>query len=406
MKNSFIKQQILRLKRIRIGDILATIPMLVSFPCSLLLRLWHNNVWLICERKEDARDNGYWFFKYVVENHKEIEAIYAIDKESPDYNKVAALGHVIQFGSFAHWVYYWLAKRNISSQKEGKPNAAVCYVLEVFLGLRRNRVFLQHGITKDNARWLYYDVSKFNLFACAVKDEYDYISRGFHYPPGIVQLCGFCRYDNLLTPHNIKRQILVMPTMRDWLRMKSSETLKYEVSFDFTQSVFYRCWTSFINSSQLNDLLIRYNLDLVFYLHASMQRYAECFKSDNDHIVLGRPGIHDVQQLLMESSLLVTDYSSIYFDFAYMEKPLIYYQFDYEKYRSGQYEEGYFSYEQNGFGPVVKTETTLLDELEKSAKNGFVLPDKYEKRIRDFFTYRDMHNCERTYNAIVNMKIR
>lgn len=38
-------------------------------------------------------------------------------------------------------------------------------------------------------------------------------------------LTGLSRYDNLLTPHQVKRQILVMPTQREWLRVVSSDTL-------------------------------------------------------------------------------------------------------------------------------------------------------------------------------------
>lgn len=393
-----------RIKFVRVGDLLGIIPMIFSWVVSLIYRFWHHNVWLICERREDARDNGYWFYKYLIENHKDIEAVYAIDKHSPDFNKVAALGKVVQFGSFAHWVYYWVAKRNISSQKEGKPNAAICFVLEVFLGLRNNRVFLQHGITKDNARWLYYDVSKINLFICAVKDEYEFVLRTFGYPIHSVKLCGFSRYDNLLSPHSINRQILVMPTMREWLRIQSSDTLKYENTNDFIQSEFFKFWNGFINSNRLFDILNQYDYQLIFYPHASMQHKVEYFKSNNTHITIGKPSEYDVQQLLMESCLLITDYSSIYFDFAFMEKPLIYYQFDYDKYRKGQYQEGYFSYEKNGFGPIVRTEDDLLKELEALIQNQCIMPDIYKKRTSRFFTYRDIHNCERIYEAIVNMK--
>ena len=50
---------------------------------------------------------------------------------------------------------------------------------------------------------------------------------------------------------------------------------------------------------------------------------------------------YDVQQLLIDSRLLITDYSSVAFDFAYMKKKTIYCQFDLEKYRSEQYGIGF-----------------------------------------------------------------
>ena len=102
----------------------------------------------------------------------------------------------------------------------------------------------------------------------------------------------------------------------------------------------------------------------------------------------------------MESSFLITDYSSIYFDFAYMEKPLVYYQFDYKEYREKQYQEGYFSYENDGFGEICYDELTLINTIKAYCSNEFKLKSKYQNRINSFFTFHDNNNCERNFNAI------
>ena len=393
-----------RLKFIKFSDILQIVPMIVGAICAIFVRLNHRNIWLVCERKSDARDNGYWFFKFMREQHPEIETIYAIDKKSPDYKKVAPLGKVIQFGSLSHWLYYWAAKKNVSSQKEGKPNAALCFILEVYLDFRKNRAYIRHGIVKDDQKWVYYDVTKMNLFATSSQREQMYVKENFGYPEGAVQLTGLCRFDNLLSEHETKRQILIMPTMREWLRVISSDTFEYEGSYEFTDSEYFKTWNSLVHSDKLAQLLDKYNISLLFYLHASMQQYADKFSTGNEKIVIGHAKDYDVQQLLMESAVLITDYSSIYFDFAYMKKPLLYYQFDYEKYRRGQYQEGYFTYANDGFGEVVTTEEGLLDGLEAILRENLQMPEKYSKRADDFFAYHDMKNCERTYQAICNMK--
>ena len=82
-----------------------------------------------------------WFFKYVKEKYPQQEIYYAINHLSADYEKVVAAGPVIEYGSFKHWVYYLAATQNISSQKGGKPNAAVCYLLEVGGLLKNSRIF-------------------------------------------------------------------------------------------------------------------------------------------------------------------------------------------------------------------------------------------------------------------------
>lgn len=397
--NQFIK----RLKFVKWTDICHIFLMLVGLACSLYIRLLHRHIWLVCERKEDARDNGYWFFKYLCECHPEIEAVYAIDFDSPDYNKVASLGTVIPFASLKHWIYYWAAEKNISSQKEGKPNAALCYILEVYLGCRKNRVFLQHGIIMSDLRWLYYDVTKMNLFICAGIPEYEYVKSRFGYPEGVIQLCGLSRFDNLEIEHTIKRQILVMPTHREWLAVKSSNTLKYEGTYNFIESEYFKAWNSLLHSKKLYQLLENFNYDLLFFPHAAMQQYVGYFEDVNERIKIGTAKDNDVQQLLMESSLLITDYSSINVDFAYMKKPLIYYQFDYEKFREYQYREGYFSYEKDGFGPVAVNENQLLENLEEILTSDLKMDSRYLARTQEFYAFHDNKNRERTYLAILNM---
>ena len=393
-----------RLKFVRWRDLVQVFPAIIGYLLSLVVRIRHNNVWLVCERGSDARDNGYWFFKYLCENHPEIEAVYAIEQNSVDYRKVASLGRVISFGSFTHWVYYWLAKRNVSSAKEGKPNAALCFLFEVYMGARRNRAYIRHGICKDDQKWVYYDVTKMNLFICSAEREYDFVSAKFGYPEGFVQLTGLCRFDNLLTPHEVRRQILVMPTMREWLRVPSSDTLKYEKSLNFIESDYYMMWSSLLTSDRLCRLLEKYKIDLLFFPHASMQSYLRDFRSTNIHVKLADANRYEVQHLLMESALLITDYSSVYFDFAYMKKPILYYQFDYDKYRRGQYQEGYFSYIDDGFGHVLYDENSLISEIEKVLEGGLVMPREYQTRVDSFFAFHDTQNCERTYESILKMK--
>lgn len=97
---------------------------------------------------------------------------------------------------------------------------------------------------------------------------------------------------------------------------------------------------------------------------------------------------------------LVTDYSSIAMDFAYMGKPLCYYQFDYKKFREKHYAEGYFSYEADGFGPVCYTEEELVKSLFACVGKDFYEEEKYKKRRKEFFTLRDTDNCKRNFQAV------
>ena len=107
-----------------------------------------------------------------------------------------------------------------------------------------------------------------------------------------------------------------------------------------------------------------------------------------------------MQNLLIKSDVLITDFSSVFFDYGYMEKPMIFYQFDKESFRQQHYEEGYFDYDRDGFGEILYDENDVIDELDRILENGCVLDDKYRKRIDKFFTLRDENNSQRNFEAI------
>ena len=102
------------------------------------------------------------------------------------------------------------------------------------------------------------------------------------------------------------------------------------------------------------------------------------------------------QKLFNDSSILVTDYSSVFFDFAYLKKPVIYYQPD-EDYH---YDESYFDFETMGFGDVIKDEDDLIGKINEFMHNGSQMDDKYCERVDNFFKYTDQNNCQRVYKWI------
>lgn len=393
-----------KLQRIKGKDLFNIILFLLAFPIALIYRCFRRDLWLICDNENEARDNGYWLFRYLAERHPEQDAVYAINKKSPDYGRVQHLGKVVQYGSFLHWIYYLAASKNISSQKGGKPNAAVCYLLEVYGILKNTRIFLQHGITKDDVEFLHYEHTKMRMFVCAVEWECRYVEEKFGYPDGWVKNLGFCRFDNLFDTSGGKRQILVMPTWRSWIALPTSESYKKEDISQFTNTLYYQYWNGFLNHPQLWRLLEEKDIRLIFYPHREMQRYLSYFDLKSDRITFAKWPEYDVQELLKESNLLITDYSSIAMDFAYLKKPLFYYQFDYEMFRRGHYAEGYFSYQEDGFGKVCDTAEELLQQVREAAENGFRLEETYQRRIEAFYTRIDRDNCRRNYEAIKEIK--
>ena len=391
-----MKKFFTQLKYVKINDILSIFVMLLAIPEAIYLKYKRKNLWLICERGNEARDNGYWLFKYLRENYPQEDVVYAIKKECVDYKKVKDLGEIIEYGGYKHWVYYLAAKKNISSQKGGKPNAAVCYLLEVYEILKNTRIYLKHGIIKDNMEWMHYKNTKISMIICGAKEEYEYVKKTYGYPEESVKYLGLARFDNL---HNLKinkGQILVMPTWREWIGHTSKK-------INFLDTEYYKKWKEFLEDEEISKKLEEKKLNLIFYPHPNMQKYIDKFDVKNKKIKIASYLEYDMQELLKESEFLITDYSSIFMDFAYMRKPILYYQFDKQRYRKEQYQEGYFKYENNGFGPVCENIKELKKELFYYIERNFEIEKIYLKREIEFFNLYDNKNCERIYKEIKKM---
>ena len=349
-----------------------------------LFRVDNSDVWLISEMGTDARDNGWHFYNYLKKEHPDIKVKYVISKKSQDEWRIAEKDRVY-YRSFEHYILFLTAGKLISSHVMGfSPEFSLFARIDRkgMLKVKGKRVFLQHGITKDYIPNLTREKLKVDLFICGAEPEYKYIIENFGHPSVFVKYTGFARFDML--KNQPKKQILVMPTWR--------KKLKYEKNFEGTE--YYKTWQSLLSNRRLREYLATNNFKMIFYPHYEIQKYIKSFKTVCDNIIIANKKDYDVQQLLMESEILITDYSSVYFDFAYMLKPVYYYQFDYKEYRSDHYAQGYFDYKNDGFGPVVEDEVQLVNLIMNPSDNN------YRKRAKSFFRLRDSKNCERIYKAI------
>ncbi len=390
-----------KLKYVKPRDIGHLFLFILALPFALIKRIKKKDLWLICDNGNEADDNGFVFLKYICEMHPERDVVFAIRKNSPDRKKVQAVGKTVNFGSFKHWVLYLTARVNISSQKSGKPNYAVCYLLEVYGLLKNNRVFLQHGIILTDISFLHYKNTKMSMFVTSTKREYDFVKKNYGYPEDAVVLTGQPRLDRLHNAKTVKGRLLIMPTWRKWIGEDSfAEKTKNETEA-FLKTEYFKRWDSLLKSEKLIEICNRFDIQVFFYLHREAGRFLNCFSGYNKRIKLCAYKEHTPAELLKTSEYLITDYSSIQTDFAYMKKPMAYYHFDYERYTKEHYQKGYFDYKKHGFGPIAKSEEELLGILEEAVKANFKNEEEYIFRSNSFFTLFDKKNCLRTYNAIL-----
>lgn len=97
--------------------------------------------------------------------------------------------------------------------------------------------------------------------------------------------------------------ILLMPTWRG---------SHYPEGEAFLDTPYYKVFDSLLSSARLDALLEQYGYTLVFYPHIEMQKHLSRFHAPSERVVLADSALYDVQQLLLDCALLVTDHSSVF----------------------------------------------------------------------------------------------
>ena len=392
-----------KLKRVKLNDMVEGWKLPVAALSAPFYKIKHPDLWIVSEDKMEARDNGYWFFKYVCENHPEQECVYAISSKSMDYDKIRKIGQTVEYGSLKHWIMYLSSTKKISSQKSGNPNAAIFYFLEVYDLIKDNRIFLQHGVIINELKWLYYDVTKMNRFICGAYPEYEFITKTFGYPKGNVVYTGLARYDGL---HDAKpeRIVLIMPTWREWIADEDHRLKEYEGTTEIPKTNYFLKWNAFLQDKRLKEIAEKFHVKFIFFPHRNMQKYMRFFPSSNTWLQVMSAKDIDIQALLKKSALMITDYSSVFTDFLYMKKPVVFYQFDYDMFRKGQYGEGYFDYRNNPFANSFPDADGVILEITKILRRDFQVSKEFLEAHKFFFPKYDTSNCERIYNVVKNSK--
>lgn len=366
--------------------------------CSLVTSLFfrRREIWIFRERGNDARDNAYWMFRYIKEHHPEIEAYYAITKDSPDRERLAPWSDsIIDQNSFTHYIYMWRATHMLSTHIcGGYPNIVRgtkwLYCLVTWLSPKKT-IWLQHGVILNDVGIRASRYNNVDMIVCSTQAEHEYLTQQCGFSEKVVKQTGLARFDQLHDYEVKHNRILFMPTWRKWLNKDN-----------FIDSEYYKVITNFLQMPLLHSFLEEKELSMVFYPHHEVQKLIHYF-SDLDLptcIQIADKAHYDVQQLLKESALLITDYSSISMDFAYMKKPLIYFLFDELCFHGKHYKCCEFDYH-NGFGPYATDASELLFLMEQAYSIHMEMEEIYLQKVDATFPYRDSNYCKRIYNAIL-----
>ena len=370
----------------------------------------YDNCWLVMDRDDQADDNAEHFYRYLKELENFDKKVYfCLKSSSHDWARLQDEGFsLIDYGTEEYERALNAADKIISSH-------AAAFVFDYFRDKRlfqKDLVFLQHGVIYNDLSTLFEpEWKKIKLFVTSATDEYKSLvgdGGAYRYTSKEVVLTGLPRHDSLLAKYeNYKstselsaQRILIMPTWRPYLLGAVKTGTERELLENFESTEYFKAWMSFLKSESLKNLSDS-GVIIEFFPHANIQPYIELFDIP-EHVQLMTFSNVSIQDLFVRASLMITDYSSVAFEMAYLQKPVIYYQFDVDDfYRKGVYNKGYFDSKDNGFGPVVYEEADLLYEVEQLHMAQFQLSGAYKERVEKFFPYRDGKCCERLLSEIL-----
>lgn len=360
-------------------------------------------IWLFSDRVNRGDDNGEVMFRYLAENpDPNVEPYFLISQNTPEYEDLSKVGKVVEPFSWKHKILFLLNELSLSSQANMtvvNPFGGYEYLYRDLI-YNKKLVFLQHGVTKDDqSKWL----NKYNRnlfgFVVSTKQEYDSVfSYDYYYPKKNVWLTGMPRYDRLI--HDERRYVTVMPTWRKSLSSGTDERGVWKLGKEFQESEYFSFYNELLNNKKLLEAAGQYGYTICFMPHPNT--------IDGIHLFHQDPRVKFMElscsyrDIFAWTDLMVTDYSSVAFDFAYLRKPIIYAQFDRDSFFNGShsYTEGYFDYERDGFGEVEETLEGTVERIIQYMSEECRTKEKYLRRMDATFAFSDRNCCRRVYEKI------
>lgn len=365
-------------------------------------RYGKKKIWIFYDKLYKAGDNAEYLFDYCYKHAKDAKSYYIVNEDSPDYPRLRKKygRNILKFESFRQRLAVLHADMIFATHANVLKYCGFKKQLQNYFRnlLDAKIVCIQHGLTvQDIAHRQHRLKDNISLYFCASKYEISNLERPIYgYSGGELKLTGCPRYDGLIS--NTKYQILIAPTWRKNIVITGNKTgTANEYNPQFKTTKYFEVYNKLINDSRLLETAKKCKYRMVYLLHPTLSSQVEDFDMNEYLSVISATSGVSYEKILTESSLMLTDYSGIQFDFAYMKKPVLYYH---PKELPAQFGEAVYKYETMGFGPIITEYDKMIEELCAYMENECKMIEKYVKRVEDFFAYTDHNNCKRIYEIV------
>lgn len=176
-----------------------------------------------------------------------------------------------------------------------------------------------------------------------------------------------------------KKVILYAPTWRE-SELQRGKGIKYTLAVDFEK------WQKVLG----DDVVVLFRSHYFISNYISLGKYAGFVKNVSTY--------NDINELYAISDVLITDYSSVFFDYANLERPMLFFMYDYETYKNEL--RGFYLSEDELPGPILKEEDELLRVLKNYNGEGY--EEKYKAFNEKFNPYRDGKGAKVVWEKVLS----
>lgn len=368
----------------------------------LFTRRNNKPIWLYYDRSEVGKDNAFYQFLHDMELDDGIDRYYVTDNEDilEEFRLRKLSSSIVRFSSDKHETLHVLASRLIVSYLE-KPNWCPfeTVIMERLVDMiSYDIVYLQHGVLHAHMPWKY---SADRLFVdyevISTQFERDSLTHTYGFREMQLIPSGMPRYDFIDIQCSRKKKILYAPTWRGYL-LEATSSLQFSRLASFSTSDYWIEVSRFLGNPDFTQWLEKNDYILEIQLHPIFRVYESDFsKLLNPRIQLAS------NNDIVDYELVITDYSSLVFDFVYQRTPILYFVPDYNEFKAGlnAYHELDLPLEE-AFGPIAETATELFRQMVKMHATAFEL-GSYASRYDNFFLHYDNQQRSRLYKALMQL---
>jgi CDP-glycerol glycerophosphotransferase (TagB/SpsB family) len=158
-----------------------------------------------------------------------------------------------------------------------------------------------------------------------------------------------------------------------------------------------------LNFKILNNVMKKLNVMFYVKLHPFvLNKYRDSIKKEEYENIIFYNTQGDIYPILKYIDILITDYSSVAYDFLFLDRPIIFFNYDYDKYiktRENDIGKNFlFDYYEYTPGKKVQTQNDLINEIENLLNNKDLFEYEREEVKQKFFDYIDGNSCKRIIN--------